>query len=424
MLQVLQVKFYRFLRWSEQYTKTDMVYMAKGGSWLVASQVISSLCSLVLVIAFANLIPAELYGKYRYVISIIGILAVATFPGLNSVAITSVAQGHDSTFWKLLYRRTLWSFVSTLAGFFIASYYYLQGNNELALVFVVAAVATPLLSTSGMYAAFLNGKKDFQRLAQWSTIAKFGTTGALVLALFFVKSLWVLFLVYFIPELIIESIFLWYLYRHNIKGVESEFDFKKYSHFGFHLSLMEVFKIVASQIDKILVFHYLGATQLAVYAIATTAPGQIKSLFQNMTTLALPKLSAVTEEDIRVNLPQKLLRLELLILGFVALYWIVAPVLFPLFFPQYAEAVFISQIFSLSLLFFPRTFLSTAMTVHLKKTEMYWIRIVAPAIRIIVFAIALPWWGLWGAIIGSIVSGGLTAFVYQYFFRRAFRGVV
>jgi O-antigen/teichoic acid export membrane protein len=421
MLEKIKLKIFGALRWSEKHTQTDMVYLAKGGFWLIISQVISSLASLVLVIAFANLISAELYGNYRYIISIIGMLSAATFPGINSMAIKSVANGDEDTFWKLLKKRGVWSLASTGASLLLSLYYQINGNTNLSTILVIVAIAIPLSSVVGMYSAFLNGKKDFRRLAQWSTLARLVVTASFIIILPFVDSLFALFLLYFIPEMLVESFFLIILYRRKTSKIPAErSNIKKLTKFGFHLSLMEVLKTIAGQADKILIFHYLGAAELAIYTIATTAPSQIKSVLQNISTLAWPKFSSAKEENIRTTLPAKLFKLELIIIGLVAIYWIAAPFLFPIFFPKYASAVFISQIYSLSLLFFPRTFFSTAMTAQLKQKEMYAIRIFAPIIRITVFAIALPFWGLWGAIIGSIISSILTAVIYQFFFKRAF----
>ncbi len=420
MLGKARTRIYQLLRRSEKHTKTDMVYLAKGGFWLILSQIISSLSSLVMVIAFANLISAELYGSYRYVISIIGVLLAATFPGINSMAIKSVANEDDATFWLLVRKKALWSLASTGLGLLLSLYYAINHNGELALVFVIASAAIPLSVTAGMYSSFLNGRKDFRKLAQWSTLVKLIVVISFVVLLPFIKSLALLFLVYFIPELVIEGLLLLTLYRKDQKRGQIQVEIKKLSRFSLHLSLMEAIKTIAGQIDKVLIFHYLGAAQLAIYTIATSAPGQIKGILQNLSTLAWPKFSSTKEESIRATLPAKLFKLELIILGCVAIYWIVAPFLFPIFFPKYANAVFLSQIFSLSLLFFPRTFLSTAMTAHLKQKEMYAIRILAPLARIAVFAIALPFWGLWGAIIGSIISNVLTTTIYQFFFRKAF----
>lgn len=420
MINKVKSKIYHSLRWSERYTKTDMVYLAKGGFWLSLSQVFSSLCSLAMVVAFANLISPELYGKYRYVISVLGILAIATFQGMNSVAIKSVADGEEAVFWKLIRRRVWWSLGGTVASLAVASYYFIQGNFELALVFIIAAAAVPLSSLTGMYASFLNGKKDFKRLAIWSSLAKLVMTTALLVALPWVKSLPILILFYFLPEIITEAIFLVKLYKRQTLSEKGKQQVDKLSRSALHFSAMEILKSVSGQIDKILVFHYLGAAELALYTIATTAPSQIKGVLQNMTTLSLPKFSQVAEKDIRTSLPAKLFKLELIVLGLVIAYWAVAPVAFPIIFPKYAGAVFISQIYALSLVFFPRTFFSTAMTAHLKHRQMYGIRTLAPILRIIIFAVALPFWGLWGAVVGSIISNALTAIIYQYFFRRAF----
>jgi len=72
-----------FLRWSEKYTKLDMVYLTKGGFWMTLSQVSSNMLSLLLVIAFANLLPKETYGLYRYILSLAGMLNSLSLTGMN-----------------------------------------------------------------------------------------------------------------------------------------------------------------------------------------------------------------------------------------------------------------------------------------------------------------------------------------------------
>jgi short subunit fatty acids transporter len=62
-------KLISLLRKSEKYTKTDMVYLLKGGFWLNLNNVISSGLSFVLSILFAKYVSKEAYGSYQFLIS-------------------------------------------------------------------------------------------------------------------------------------------------------------------------------------------------------------------------------------------------------------------------------------------------------------------------------------------------------------------
>lgn len=420
MISGLRKKTLEFLRWSERHSKTDMVYLARGGFWLSLSHIAASVSSLILAVAFANLISVETYGMYRYVLSIIGLLAIATFPGLNYAAITAVARRNEASFWPLVAKKLKWSLASLCLGLLVSGYYFLQGNNLLGVSFLIVAVCLPLMNTAGLYASLLTGRKDFKKLTRWTIVTRVFVTLFMLLALFTTDSVIVFIAIYFIPEILLRSLFLFRLSQKITDEEDRTEPTKELSAYGFHLSVMEILKTVADQIDKILIFHYLGAAELAIYAIATIAPGQIKGLMQNVTTLALPKFSDTDPKSIKETLPRKLLRLELVIIVLIIGYWMVAPFVFPIIFPKYMEALLLSQVYILSLIFFPRTFLSTAMLAHVKTSEMYSIRIWAPSLRIVIFAIALPLWGLWGMIIGAIVGNALTAFIYHYYFRKAF----
>ena len=62
-MQKLKQAGYDFLRWSEKYTKTDMVYTAQSGFWLNLNYIIGSFLSLGLTVLFAHLLPKETFGS-------------------------------------------------------------------------------------------------------------------------------------------------------------------------------------------------------------------------------------------------------------------------------------------------------------------------------------------------------------------------
>jgi O-antigen/teichoic acid export membrane protein len=115
--------------------------------------------------------------------------------------------------------------------------------------------------------------------------------------------------------------------------------------YGKHLSLMGVIGLVAGQIDKILIFHFLGAAELAIYSIAIAPPEQIKALLKNIKNLALPKFSEKSISEIKKTIYQKMAKLFLILIFIVGIYWFIAPYIFKMFFPQYLESLFYSQIF-------------------------------------------------------------------------------
>ena len=89
-MQKLRQKTYNLLRWSEKYTKTDMVYLTKGGFWLTFAYIIFLSSGFILTIAFANLLPKDVFGTYKFVISISGVLLVTSLTGINSTLKQSI----------------------------------------------------------------------------------------------------------------------------------------------------------------------------------------------------------------------------------------------------------------------------------------------------------------------------------------------
>ena len=158
------------LRWLEKYTRrTDMVYLAKGGSWLSLKTVLTAAMALGLSVAFANLVPQHVFGEYKYVFSIFGLLAIPTLLGMSIAVTKSVAQGYEGTPAAALRVKMKWGVIGSVASVAIALYYYIQGNTGLAehLPSLLCFSHSLTHSTSSMQLSLVNNFSEFLRYTSW-----------------------------------------------------------------------------------------------------------------------------------------------------------------------------------------------------------------------------------------------------------------
>jgi O-antigen/teichoic acid export membrane protein len=90
---MLKQKTIKILRWLQKYTRTDMVYVAKGGFWWIFGNVCVLLLSFVTMVAFSHWVPKEVFGAYQYILSTIAILSLFALPGMQSALVRAVAKG-------------------------------------------------------------------------------------------------------------------------------------------------------------------------------------------------------------------------------------------------------------------------------------------------------------------------------------------
>ena len=94
----IRYKVKELLLRSEKYTKTDMLYLARGGFWLTLGQGLGIIAGLLLVIGFANLLPKEVYGNYKFILSLGGIIGAFTLTGMSIAVTQAVARGFEGNF--------------------------------------------------------------------------------------------------------------------------------------------------------------------------------------------------------------------------------------------------------------------------------------------------------------------------------------
>jgi O-antigen/teichoic acid export membrane protein len=399
-LSSLKEKSLVVLKWLEQYTKTDMVYLAKGGFWLFLNQGFSSLGALILSIAFANLLPKESFGVYKYVLSICSILAIPSLNGIFTSFNRSVANGCEGDLKNGLITQIKWSLIGSGASIAIALYYFLQQNQTLFFCFLITAVFLPIFSNFNIYNHLLQGRKNFRLFSLLGVSEIIFGIVVMVISLLFTKNPILIIFAYFTSYSFIRTIFLFYTLKKHSPNKKNDSGMISY---GKHLTAIRIIGDIYKYLDKVLVFHYIGAAELAIYTIATSAPNQIYSFVNQIGSLAFPKYAKADKEKIRKSLKNKILILGLVSLIIAIIYIIMAPFLFKLIFPKYLEAIVYTQIFAISLLAIPMIIPSTFLYAQKEIKKLYTGNIVMPIINIIILFISVQF-GLMGIIIGKIIN--------------------
>lgn len=417
-MESLKIRLYHILRQSEKYFKTDMVYLARGSFWLGAGQIVSSVAIFSLAIAFANLISQETYGTYKYILSITGLLTVLTLRGMDSAVLQSVARNFEGVLVPALKTKIRWGILSTISSICIAIYYYVNGNNTLAISFLISSVFLPFMDSFGIYNAFLNGKKLFHLSATYTSLSQIGSAIIMAGSLFFTKNLFIILFVYFASWTIFRFVFFVITIKNSPPNNKIDPETIPY---GKHSSMVNILDALVTSVDGLLIFHYLGPTNLAIYSFALAPVMQIRALLGNISALATPKLSARSSSETEVMLNRRIFMLFILGASISFMYILTAPYIYQIFFPKYIDSVFSSQLFSLTIaIVFPHIILgatvASKLTLIPKKMLYLWN---IPGIVFIVSAIMLtPKLGINGVVYSRLISLALGFTINHIVWRK------
>ena len=244
-------------------------------------------------------------------------------------------------------------------------------------------------------------KKNFRATATYNLYRAFVPAVALLITLFLTHSIVLLVVVYFVAHTAVTT-FLYIRTSAHILPTATT-DSSAYT-YGKHLSVINILTSLSVQIDKILIFHFVGALELAVYYFATNVPEQIKGVFKNIYTLALPQFVKRPIKDIRKSLLRKMF-LFAIALGLTAFaYAIFAPFLYRFFFPEYTDAIALSQVLAFTLLASINIIPASVLQAKGAVRQLYMTQAVGMLIRIVlVTALVIPY-GVWGVVFAVLIG--------------------
>ena len=406
----------------ERLIRTDVRYVFRGSFWFGVGHFVSTLSGVATAVAFANLLAPEIYGNFKYILSILPFLDISTLKRMDQSLTISVAKGFEGDTVNALKTKMKWGILGGLAGLALSFYYYLNGNNQFGLLIIIMAIFVPLFNSPLIYLDFLSGRKNFKALSIIGSLSSVVYSILIITFVFLSKNIIVILLAYFITNAVIRfGAFLFVIKKYPPNKIQEEGG--QTLKYGKKLSILEIINVASSSLDNILVFHYLGAVELAAYSFVKKVPENIKLLPRYITQLSVPKFSQqdIGDPFIKKEVVRKTWFFVAGTAAVVFTYILLAPFIFNLLFAPYKEYVFYSQIYALSFAFnFGGLFLNFVET-NRKARNVLSLHLTTSIFTIVVVFASLKFYGLLGLVAGYSAIRFVSSLIRYAYFKRAVR---
>jgi len=390
--------YHKLLSYGTEFLGLDLRYFASGGFWTTFGQGMNGLISFLLVIAFANLLPKETYGFYRYILSLVGIFNIFTMTGMNAAVSQAVAAGNEGALKTSVKYQLKWNIMMAIAMWGLGGYYLLNSNQTLAISFLIFGIFTPLTSAFNTYGAYLDGKKQFKINNLFSIFSTAFYAGGMVLVMFWNKEVLLLVIVYALTTFISNLFFYWKTLQFFHPPLAPAGDVVKY---GRRLTLLGFIGPIVAQVDSIILAHFWGPAQLAIYSLARAIPDKVGPFIKNIINLGLPKLAVKNAEEIDKFFYKRIFQTlglgALLAVGYILL----SPLVFKYLLPKYIDAIFYSQLLAIAFIFIaPVGYIGTAINSQKMIRVIVLSGISSSIVKIILYVVL----GIWGGILGLVLA--------------------
>jgi PST family polysaccharide transporter len=411
MLNKAYTFFLPIVEFLEKKFKIDAHYVLRNNFWLNLNRGFSILCGLILSVAYAHFLSKEQYGLYAYALTVIGLFSMPVTTALGAGISKEVARQNYSVIFEGLRRLQPWSLVAAIALVALGGYYAFADHFELAICFALGGIAIPSQVYGGAAKSFLSCNGDLKMITTYNLYRTPVFTFILASVAWFSQS--ALYVV--IANIVVNAIISFGFYRtvahtYNFNAIERKDGFFAGS-YSFHSAIISILNYIAEKIDGVLLWKFVGAAPVALYAYASNPVKEILALISNQSIIAIPKFAQKSFDEVRANIHIRIKQLYLFAIPLMIAYIACAPLLFKYLFPQYIEATFLSQLVALSILSAPRRLLQAAISAHQHTKATYVTNIVPNVVRIICAVILVPIFGIIGAVFALLISEAIDYIV-------------
>ncbi|MBP9750563.1 MAG: oligosaccharide flippase family protein [Candidatus Peribacteraceae bacterium] len=386
-------------------------YFAENSAILTLNYALSVLGGLITGYLVARVLPAELYGGYRFGLAVTGFVSLITLPSLESAVAREIAKKGpaETPLQFTILANAVLCLVGALALVLIIPLLGIWERESLApLLLVMAAFFIPLQLSSTFFSGIVTGTGEFRRLLWVNLVQTLIIVCLVPLTLFFTQSLPALYAVAVgVPGLVVVAAFWGQLGRFPSR--ERSWRVIKY---GTLLSLNTIPVAIASQLDSFIIAGMFGLKQLALFQVAILVPEQLKVWFKSLMPVSFSRLATLEDSWESRRKVRNVTGLLMLAVGVgVAVYATLAPWLCALLFPNYAgtDIVPLTQLSAALLVVVPCSLLSQYLEAHGMVRSLQWANWLSMILFVIALFVLTPTMGLAGAILARALLRGVFA---------------
>ena len=330
--------FEKMLLSIEKQLDVDILYIVSNGFWLLLAQSLNFILAFALTIFLSRNLPAESFGLYKFATTMLGTLLVFSIPGMNAASTRAISRGKAVNLDKILMSKIRFALYGSLITASLALYYQLTHNLNLRNIFIAMTLFLPFFDSFYIYSSYLKGYKKFKSLAKLNGISKIVQTISLVSVALIFKDVTTLFAVYASSFILIQAVIYIYIRQsqtyHHYKDKHDET--ASVIQYGRRLFKVNFLGHLFDNLDKILVWHFMGAKALAVYIILITIPLSLARFITPLSELILPKISGLVWTQIKLQKYFRNMRPAIALLMLVSiLSSVLNSLLLPYLFPTY-----------------------------------------------------------------------------------------
>lgn len=387
--------------------KRETAYLARGVMWLGATQAVASISALVLTLVLARYLDPEVYGSYRYVLSLVAVAGAFGLSGLGTGLMRSIARGKDGSYAHALKTGLKYAPIPALLLVAAAAYEYVYGTGGVGVSLIIAAVGVMAINTFSLYKYYLTARRAYVSMLVVTALTELVPVVVLVAAVVYSTLDLVLLIALFFATHGAASI-MGYIWSRLLSPVRNEERDPSLNERSKGLSFANIVSAVATYGDRLLIFHLMSPVDLARYAVAQTLPEQLRAVAKLGLSAVFPKLAAG-----RYPLRSLVLRsaFGLAAIGMLAtLYALFAPLLIQLLFPAYTDVAGLSMLFALYS-FLGVIFLlgTTLLSVRDDTKHVYHANLSLSVFMLLLVPLAIVFYGtlesiVWARIIGLVLS--------------------
>lgn len=374
----------------------DVRSMAKNATIVTVSYGISILRGLVTGYLVARLFPRELYGQYQFILSSVGAVGVIGLPGIINSLNRAVARGEKGVI--LPTARIQFAIASIAACILLATIPFLPTERQsLWPLFLLTALLFPVQQTaSSIYTAVTVGKVKFD-LALKANIIWSSITVLCVLGIIFFKPSAVL--LYTVMTAVPALTYLWFS-RSEIEAVTPEPKVNHIIKYGIQLTLISLPISLSWYVDKLMISALFGLNQLAVFTVGILIPEQMKTFAKELLPVSFAaQARGENTSKRRQRLIVAVVRATLIFSIGIAVYIAAAPWIYGFFFPNYPEAVFLTQLAAAMLIVQPSSLLTQYLEAQAMLPELRRTQWISAGVFVLSLVTLIPAFGLPGAVV-------------------------